>query len=84
MITVTDLAKQYVDKVWFTVIVSIDLRKAFDSVHKEKLLEKLMNKYKISDFWLRSYLKDRVQFVDVNGRNSNKREVLVGVPAGGC
>lgn len=53
MIAVKVWAKKF-DKGWFTVIVLIDLGNAFDSVHKEKLLEKLMNKYRISDFWLRS------------------------------
>lgn len=83
MIAVTDIAMRYIDKGFFAVVVSIDLRKAFDSVHREKLLEKLINKYGISDYWLRSYLADRKQSVDVNGKISTVRDVLVGLPAGG-
>lgn len=64
------------------VIVSIDMRKAFDSIHREYLLQKLKNKYGISDIWLRSYLQDRYQFVDINGNKSAHRNTLIGLPAG--
>jgi hypothetical protein len=46
------------------------------------LLEKVKVKYGISDFWLRSYLSERKQFVDLNGKCSKTRDVLIGVPAG--
>ncbi len=82
MIASTDFVLKKIDKGYFAVLVSIDLRKAFDSVHKEKLLEKLKVKYGISDFWLRSCLSQRKQFVELNGRCSKIRDVLIGVPAG--
>ncbi|ODM86526.1 putative RNA-directed DNA polymerase from transposon BS, partial [Orchesella cincta] len=82
MITATDYIRKLIDSGLIAVIVSIDLRKAFDSVKRGKLLRKLLKKYKISDYWLRSYLANRKQFVEVNGKQSEIRDVLIGVPAG--
>jgi len=82
MVATTDFILKHLDKGLIAVIVSIDLRKAFDSVHREKLLRKLEEKYGISSHWLRSYLQNRYQFVDVNGKKSGTRKVLIGVPAG--
>ncbi len=72
MVAVTDIVKKYIDKGFFAVVISIDLRKAFDSVHKEKLLKKL-EKYRISEYWLRDYLSGRKQFVEVNNKVSQTR-----------
>jgi hypothetical protein len=66
----------------FAVIVSIDMRKAFDSVHRELLLQKLKQRYKISDFWLRSYLNGRKQYVQLGDKRSRVNDVLIGTPAG--
>jgi len=64
------------------VAVSIDLRKAFDSVHRAKLLSKLYQLYGISSKWLSCYLSDRYQYVDVCGKVSKIEKSLFGVPAG--
>ncbi len=82
MVAVSDIAKKYIDKGFFAVVVSIDLRKAFNSVHKETFLMKMENKYNISNFWIRDYLTNREQFVDVCGNYSSVRSVLIGLPAG--
>jgi hypothetical protein len=48
----------------------------------EKLLLKLKNKYMISDFWLRDYLNNRKQFIDINGSFSETRYMLIGLVQG--
>ena len=66
------------------VVFFIDLRKAFDTVNHEILLNKLEH-YGIRDSLLdrfRSYLKDRKQYVSFNGQSS---ELLInnsGLPQG--
>ncbi len=82
MLVTTDYVKKAVDMGNFAVIVSIDMRKAFDSVHRELLLQKLKHRYKISDYWLRSYLNDRKQYVQLEDKQSSINDVLIGTPAG--
>ena len=61
-----------------------DLRKAFDTVPHQHLIEKIiatgLNTYIVS--WMRSYLCNRKQFVVLNGESSPVAPVLSGVPQG--
>ncbi|ODM86829.1 putative RNA-directed DNA polymerase from transposon X-element, partial [Orchesella cincta] len=82
MIAVVEAVYKNLDKGLIAVLLSIDMRKAFDSVPKGLLLNHLKSRCRISDYWLRSYLGNRKQFVEVNGACSSIREVLIGVPAG--
>lgn len=62
----------------------IDLSKAFDSVNHNILLKKLES-YGIRGFLLnlfKSYLGNRMQFVEINGRISDKLPIKTGVPQG--
>lgn len=64
--------------------VFLDLTKAFDTVSHEKLLEKLYN-YGVrgkAHHLIRSYLSQRYQYTNVNGTESNAREIKYGVPQG--
>jgi len=63
------------------LLVSIDLKKAFDSVNTEKLLQKL-KLYGISDIGVCSYLSDRKQFVFFKNNNSSLQPSYRGVPQG--
>ena len=64
--------------------IFIDLEKAFDTVNHEILCEKLTYyglRGKVNDL-IRSYLRNRNQFVSINGTDSEMRDVTCGVPQG--
>ena len=68
----------------FTLGIFIDLKKSFDTVDHEILLQK-MEHYGFrgtSNLWFKNYLTGRTQFVNINGTNSNLREMTCGVPQG--
>ena len=64
--------------------IFIDLKKAFDTVNHEILLEKF--KYfgirGLANTWFRSYLFNRRQYVSFNSIDSELAELKVGVPQG--
>ena len=65
--------------------IFIDLRKAFDTVNHGILLKKLEH-YGMRDNmldWFQSYLSDRKQYVDINGKSSDFiLDITCGVPQG--
>ena len=66
----------------FTVLVFIDLKKAFDTVSHSILLNKLRN-YGIRGMahtLIRSYLTNRKQFVSINQIRSDLKGINYGVP----
>ena len=68
----------------YTVGVFVDLKKPFDTVNHEILLDKL-NFYSITGIpltWLTSYLSHRQQYVMVHDRTSSYNLVVCGVPQG--
>ena len=82
----TDRSLLNIDQGKYNIVVFIDLRKAFDTVNHEILLNKL-EYYGVSDKelnWFKSYLDDRKQFTVVGGIRSKKSQVLHGVPQGSC
>ena len=67
-----------------TVAVFIDLKKAFDTVDHNILLNKLEH-YGIRGLafsWIQSYLTNRTQYVSINNTNSTCINVTCGVPQG--
>lgn len=67
-----------------TVGVFIDLRRAFETVSRDELIEK-MRRYGFSEktlAWFRSFLSDRKQRVKFNGCLSDPIDVLHGLPQG--
>ena len=67
-----------------TLTIFIDLKKAFDTVDHNILLNK-MDHYGIrnaANLWFKNYLNEREQFVDINGVHSDKKQITCGVPQG--
>ena len=65
-------------------VAYLDFRKAFDSVPHKRLVHK-MKGYGVDGnllLWIEDFLKDRTQFVSVNGQISEKVNVTSGVPQG--
>ena len=62
----------------------LDFKKAFDSVPHKRLLTKLKG-YGINGKvlgWVEDFLKNRMQYVSINGKSSEKSPVTSGVPQG--
>ena len=68
----------------YTLASFIDLRKAFDTVNHDILIDKLyefgLNKNTI--LWIANYLENRKQFCMANNVTSNTRDMVCGVPQG--
>ena len=84
LIQITEKIKESIDEGKFGCGIFIDLCKAFDTVNHDILLMK-MEHYGINDvplLWFESYLSKRIQFVSVNGEDSELRELSWGIPQG--
>ena len=84
LVQITEIIKESIDKGKYGCGIFIDLRKAFDTVNHGILLKKLEH-YGIRDNmldWFQSYLSDRKQYVDINGKSSDLLDITCGVPQG--
>ena len=84
--SIITLWKEAIDKGDIIIAVFLDLKRAFETVTRERLLCKL-KKYGVSDLaykWFESYLENRRQKVKVNSCISNELVNNVGVPQGVC
>ena len=73
-----------IDKGEYTGLIFIDLKKEFDTVDHNILLQKLA-KYGVNGLehdWFASYLNNRKQLCKVNGVSSNVSDINCGVPQG--
>lgn len=76
--------RRNIDQGRLTGAVFIDLRKAFDTVRHDLLLDKLSNLGVVDRElkWFKDYLRDRTQVVEFQGVSSDPEGVVVGVPQG--
>ena len=84
LIEITEKIKESIDKGKFGCGIFIDLRKAFDTVNHDILLRKLEH-YGVRGNainWFDSYLRERVQYVYLNGEASKQKPITCGVPQG--
>ena len=68
-----------------TALILLDLSAAFDTIHHEKLLDRLSGYYGVTGIalsWIRSYLASRTQSVKLDGYESKTRPLNTGVPQG--
>ena len=86
LINITEKIKETIDNKKYGCGIFIDLRKAFDTVNHEILLNKLEH-YGIRGnalIWFKSYLENRKQYVSLNGECSESKYITCGVPQGSC
>ena len=84
LMQITERIKTTIGSGKFGCSIFVDLKKAFDTVNHEILLNKLEH-YGIRDTelnWFRTYLTDRKQFVSFNEQSSELLENNFGVPQG--
>ena len=84
LIHLTETIKQSLDQGLFSCGIFVDLQKAFDTVDHDILLGKLEHYgiRGITNKWFETYLKDRQQFVSINGYSSECVSMPIGVPQG--
>ena len=84
VLELVDTIYQNLDKKYYVAGIYLDLKKAFDTVDHDILLNKLHIygiRGKIWE-WFKSYLKNRQQYLVVNECISSCREIQYGVPQG--
>ena len=84
LLSMIEEIRRCLDKGMFSCGVFIDLEKAFDTVNHKILIHKL-DHYGIREnslSWIKSYLSNRKQLVNLNGVKSNYEKVSCGVPQG--
>ena len=90
-LSTSDALLEFLDNVYhsfneshYTVSVFLDFSKAFDTVNLDILLNKLnhMGFRGICSDWLKTYLRGRIQYVDLDGTHSSLMPVRLGVPQG--
>lgn len=84
LISLSEKIREDLDKGEFSCGIFLDLQKAFDSVDHDILLKKLEN-YGIrgvANHWISSYLSERKQYVEVEGKKSSLANIRYGVPQG--
>ena len=84
LIHLTETIKQSLGQGLFSCGIFVNLQKAFDTVDHGILLGKLENYgiRGITNKWFQTYLKDRQEFVSINGYNSECASMPIGVPQG--
>ena len=81
LVIVTEQIYKSIDKGKLSLLVLLDLSKAFDSVNHDLLLNKLVQ-FNIDSTLFASYLHDRTHSVKIDKITSEAQSNLYGVPQG--
>ena len=84
IMSLTEFLRTEIDRNSVGQVCFIDLQKASDTLHHNILLQK-MEKYGYTDpihAMMKSYVSDRWQNVDMNGKETNRKRITTGVPQG--
>ena len=84
LIEITEKIRNCMENKKYGCGIFIDLKKAFDTVNHDILIQKLEH-YGLRDIslnWFRSYLTDRSQYVFCNNISSATKHITCGVPQG--
>ena len=84
IVSITEFIRTEIDRKFLGQACFIDLQKTFDTLcHKILLQKKEKYGYRspIHDM-MKSYLSDRWQYVDMNGKESNQKRITTGFPQG--
>ena len=78
------MVSKNIDEGLLNGVVFLDLKKAFDTVNHEILLSKhsLYGVKGTANAWFQSYLSNRTQVCQVNGKLSLPRNIITGIPQG--
>lgn len=85
LVNLTDSVRSALSNGRLSVLLSLDLCRAFDKIPHSILISKLANYFKFSSSACRliaSYLSDRFQYVSIKGSSSSILPVVSGVPQG--
>ena len=81
LMKVNDYIYDNIDNQRISLMILLDLSKAFDSVSHDILLKKC-NQLGTDEFWFKDYLSDRAQSVRLESVISSPPEITYGVPQG--
>ena len=84
LLYMTETWEDALDKGYKVGVISVDFKKAFDTIDHEILKFKFQATGLSGDVhnWLVNYLSNRQQYVDINGTHSTLQIVEIGVPQG--
>ena len=82
LIQMCDTLYENMDNGRLNGVVFLDMRKAFDSINHNILLQKMNTQFGIKNLeleWFKSYLNNREQVCVVNGKTSSAKKIMCGV-----
>ena len=80
----TDKIREQLEVGNFARRIFVDLQKAFDTVDHDIVIQKLNHCgiRGVAHYWLSSYFQNRLQYVSINGFNSNLEHIYCGISQG--
>ena len=80
----TDKIREQLEVGNFARRIFVDLQKAFDTVDHDIVIQKLNHCgiREVAHYWLSSYFQNKLQYVSINGFNSNLEHIYCGISQG--